>query len=196
MANDFSLSIPKGKAFPETVKAASGEVFPIDADFRTVLKILRLHGDEGVFGIQKVLFTLKWFYKGSPPEDAHEALGLLYGFIKGAGQEDDEPKKKADPQFDYEFDAEEIYVSFIQGYGIDLHEAEFLHWHKFKMLLANLPQESAFAQKIKLRFMDLKKHKGEDYTKMSRAKREVQLPAKHSKEEAAALAEMMEKLRA
>jgi hypothetical protein len=188
---EFSLSRKKERLFPEYVTDEHGECFPVNANFRTVLKILRLFGDNNVQDLHKAAWALEWFYRDKEPEDG---LELMLEFING-------PKKDAGsepapaPAFCCEFDAEEIYVSFLKEYKLDLVSVKFLHWYKFRLLLANLSPESPFYRKINLRFMDLKGHTGEQYSKLSRAKRLVQLPQRLSREEERALNEMRGKLR-
>jgi len=193
--NEFSLSRAKDKIFPTRVRTSGGGYFNINADFRNILKIIRLNGDAEVLDGQKTALTVKWFYGNAWPDDFVEALQLLNGFIRYSHGDDEPNNKQPVRQFDYEFDAEEIYASFIMDYHIDLIEVGFLHWYKFKILLQNLSSESPFAAKIRLRFMDLKDYKGEAYFKLRKAKMSVQLPERLTPEEALAMAEMMEKLR-
>jgi len=195
--NSFSLSYGKDKGgaykiFPERVKTSGGEYFDINADFRNILKIIRLNSDTEALDKDKAELTLKWFYGDILPRNLAEAFNLLNEFIR---YPDGETGGKHIRQFDYEFDAEEIYASFIMDYHIDLIEVGFLHWYKFKILLQNLSSESPFAAKIRLRFMDLKDYKGEAYFKLRKAKMSVQLPKRLTPEEALAMAEMMEKLK-
>lgn len=58
-------------------------------------------------------------------------------------------------------DAEYIYASFYQDYGIDLFEAQGkLHWYKFQALLAGLRQDTKFKEVIEIRTMELPSGKG------------------------------------
>lgn len=160
---------------------------------------MRLYEDYDVIQKQKIAMILQWFYIDKIPPDIIEAIKMMNNFISRKSEntsvKDIKKKKSTDQQFDYEFDAEEIYVSFIRDYHIDLLETEFLHWHKFLILLFNLSSESPFKQKIKLRFADLKNMKGEQYAKASRAKREAQIPIKYTKEEEMAIKSALDELR-
>lgn len=192
---DFSLSHKPDKTFPAYVKAHSGECFFIEPNYRVILKILRLYADDDVIESHKLSLSLKWFYKDNYPSDLKEALNLLYDFIRGAKKAEKYAGKNPKPRFCYEFDAEEIYASFVQQYHIDLLDIDFMHWFKFQILLANLSQDSPFYRKIDLRFADLRGYKGESYTKMARMKRSVQLPVKYSKDEEKALADILKILK-
>lgn len=70
--------------------------------------------------------------------------------------------KKKD--FDFTFDGESIYSSFMVQYGIDLQTVD-MHWHKFKALFDGLGERTPFVQRIKLRNLDIstieKKHQAE-----------------------------------
>lgn len=78
--------------------------------------------------------------------------------------------------FDYEFDAPEIYASFMQLYGIDLFNAT-LHWWQFRALLSGcFYNKCALSEKIRVRNIDPKKC--ENTAEAQRAKDSVQIPAK------------------
>lgn len=53
---------------------------------------------------------------------------------------------------DLDQDAEYIYASFVQAYGIDLIEQQGkLHWHSFKALLNGLPNDTIMQRVIEIR---------------------------------------------
>ena len=124
---DFSLSRTKKKALPDTVEV-DGSVYDIRPGFRNILKILRLQNDPDVLDGHKAELLCRWFFDGEAPEAWAEAFGH---FVR-AGDEPELPAGERD--FDYEFDAPEIYASFRQLYGIDLMD-EDLHWWQFRALL-------------------------------------------------------------
>lgn len=98
-----------------------GSVYDIRPGFRNILKILRLQNDPDVLDGHKAELLRRWFFDGEAPEAWAEAFGH---FVR-AGDEPELPAGERD--FDYEFDAPEIYASFRQLYGIDLMD-EDLHW--------------------------------------------------------------------
>jgi len=142
---------------------------------------------------QKLVLTCKWFYPETQPDDLNLALTYFQTFLKGVprpSQTTHEVVREV-KQFDYEFDGNEIWASFMAVYHIDLLEVEFLHWYKFQVLLVQLPAECAFNSKIELRFRDLKGLKGDRLTKTQRAKQAVQLPVKLSQKEQDVLAKLL-----
>lgn len=78
------------------------------------------------------------------------------------GFEDDEEEAK--PKYSLKHDADYIYASFMQAYGIDLLEEHGkLHWFKFKALLNGLPEDTKFRQVISIRLW--KKDDSDSYDK-------------------------------
>lgn len=169
--NRFTLSYPREKALPQTVEA-DGRVFGINADFRVLLKIFRLFDDPEVGDREKRLLALAWFYKDEIPPDG---MGILYRFVNAEGG------GGGKREFCWEFDAPEIYASFVQQYGIDLFEVDFLHWYKFRALFSGLGPNTPFARKMQLRNADTKDLKNR--AEAEKAKAAVQLPGKQSRTE-------------
>lgn len=148
--------------------------------------------DRDVSQYKRIEKAVHWFFVGEPPDiGLPEIFQAFTEFInpKKITEEDSDDESDGEPdnekQYDYDFDADEIYASFISEYGIDLIDVEFLHWHKFKILLTNLSGDSAFKNKIELRFMDISRFKGQALADIQRAKESVQLPVDLSAEEEA-----------
>ena len=164
---DFSLSRTKKKALPDTVEV-DGSVYDIRPGFRNILKILRLQNDPDVLDGPKAELLRRWFFDGEAPEAWAEAFGH---FVR-AGDEPELPAGERD--FDYEFDAPEIYASFRQLYGIDLMDAD-LHWWQFRALLGGcFLCRCALSEKIRLRHLDVSKC--EDKAAAQRAKDAAAIP--------------------
>lgn len=186
--NNFSLSRKKEQVFPTTIEV-DGEHLVIKPDFRNVLKIMRMLDDDRIYTGYKDTLICKWFFEGEPPKNG---VNLFIEFMTTIDKSNDigcNRHDKKPPRFDFEFDAEEIYSSFLAEYGIDLFQIDFMHWYRFKILLHNLSAESSFKQKIDLRFMDLSGFKGKNLQTMTEAKEAVQLPIKYTKEELAEIEE-------
>lgn len=177
----ISLSRKIEKALPDTIKV-DGSAFKINPDFRNILRILRMLSDDSIMEAQRPMLLAKWFYSGDPPPDPVEPFSnFLAERVDGGGHgksQQTEPPRR----FDFEFDAEEIYTSFLEQYGINLLRTEYLHWHEFMALLAGLGENTAFQRKIHVRFLDTKGLKGDALAKAKRAKDAVQIPTRHSKE--------------
>ncbi len=76
------------------------------------------------------------------------------------------PAKKVEPLIDLDQDAEYLYSSFIQAYGINLiQEQGKLHWFEFKALLNGLPENTIIKQIIHIRSYKPEEHDSDDYKK-------------------------------
>jgi len=192
--NNFLLYQKKDKVFPVKVKlpdkSDGGIFYGINADFRNILRIFAMLKDRNIPEYKKIEKLIQWFYNFSDVDVGKTSIDdFIESFLDFVNGDKRERRNKRDvggdvpymefhePQFDFDFDAEEIYAGFISEYGIDLTETDFLHWYKFKILLGNLPSGSAFKKKIELRVMDLSGYRNYNgYAEMVKAKEAVQLP--------------------
>ena len=87
-----------------------------------------------------------------------------------------------DKVIDYDIDADLIYASFMQAYGIDLTEND-LHWRKFQALLSGLPSETVMSKIIEIRT-----YNGKDKD-MKQLKSKWALPTELTEEEKEAVKE-------
>lgn len=183
--NNFSISRPRAKVLPEKVVADDGREYSVDADFRTVLRCIRVCTDPDVEPKDALYMLMMWFYGGAIVPNAME---LFVRFITTGDSDDADPAK-----MDFEQDADAIYSSFMMDYGIDLLDIEFLHWYKFQALLGGLSEKTALQGRIQLRELDTSHLKGKDKLKAEKAKRRVQLIERISAEEEA-LCDELEKV--
>lgn len=186
----FLLYQKKHKAFQKTVQIG-GKLYDINADFRNILRIFAMLGDENIPGERKQVRLREWLFEDDVSEivSVGESINIFSRFIGMNSQVELYDKlidTDSEPQFCYDFDAKEIYAGFLSEYGIDLFDVDFLHWYKFKLLLENLPPESAFKRKIELRFMDVENMSalgGKKFGELLAAKEAVQLPGKYESDE-------------
>ena len=171
--NSFSLSRRPDSVCPAEVRGADGQAYPVNADFRTVLRCLRMLDDPDEKESRKMLFVCRWFYpEGAPPDGMEQFLAFVRGGDEA--QESGEP-----PVMDFEIDAPEIYASFLQRYGIDLLRDD-LHWNAFRALLCGLGPDTALGRKIETRTMDTSGMNGKAKAEAEKRKRAVALPVRVS----------------
>ena len=182
----------KEKLFPEYI-IISGEKFAVNADFRNILRIFAMMKDKKVPDIKKIFKLQEWFLfeaAESLPCDIIQAFGEFINFEKAGnqgqhGENFENSEIQEERRFCYEFDGREIYASFLSEYNIDLFDCGFLHWYKFKIMLENLSEFSAFKKKIALRFLDLsgisREYSG--FSEIIRAREFVQLPYEYDEKE-------------
>lgn len=166
--HEFSLSHIPRKAWPEAVFGENGQSYEVDADFRTVLKCLRVLRDEDIRERDRLYLLKQWFFRG---QDVPGGLEKFIGFAFGECREPSEQPR----MMDFEQDADAIYASFLMAYGMDLTEIPFLHWYKFLVLLRLLGEDTPLEKRIALRGMDTSKLKGEARIRAERAQQAVAL---------------------
>lgn len=144
--------------------------YEIDTDFRNAIKFELLMQDNKVEKELKIRLILNLFYEDMP-DDIEKALNDVLWLYNG---EDDKlyisNKKVAQNSFSkqiysYEFDHEYIFSAFLDQYGIDLNDIEYMHWWKFKALFKSLKEENQFVKIMSYRGMDLSKIKDNEERK-------------------------------
>ncbi|GHV15515.1 hypothetical protein FACS1894219_12420 [Clostridia bacterium] len=127
--------------------AVGGTAVLIDSDYRTVLRCISLMRDSSVPDAIKFDKIVKWFYRSAAIPEGTAASDMIEAFAEfvSCGESVD---SGGEALFDFDTDAPEIYASFLAVYKVDLAETEFLHWHKFLILLRNLPCDCALLRKI------------------------------------------------
>lgn len=178
MSKRFSLSYPLGETLPEALET-DGISYAIRPDFRVILKIYRLLADPEIAERHKPGMACRMFYAGDYPPGAY--LRLLEWLPLGdPGRRDPNA-----PPMDFEFDADVIYASFLQLYGIDLLRVEYLHWYSFLVLLRGLGEGTALSARLFARGRDTSKLKGKDKQSADIAKQNAQIPKRVSSAEEA-----------
>lgn len=146
---------------PLTVRLCGVET-PVNADFRVMLRIEEL-AEQGLEDAARGVKSLLLFY-GALPEDIGAATECMLWFM-WCGEQEKEGKgrgRPVRPDFSFSFDAPYIYAAFLDQYGIDLVETEFLHWWKFRALLDGLRPEHRFCEIRRCRAMDVTKIKDKE----------------------------------
>ena len=139
-------------ALPTSINL-SGARAPIRSDFRVWMEIEQLYQNAYNGPKERVLMALMLCYEH--PEninDFSEAVSGLLWFFRCGIPTDPRLAKMAEQKafkriYDYEQDAEYIYAAFLEQYGVDLCDIEYLHWWKFKAMFHAL-SEDRFISKI------------------------------------------------
>ncbi len=179
--SNFSLSKNILKVLPNAI-TVDGSTFSVNTDFRIILKVLRMLDDNEILQTHKINLLSKWFYVDELPVNPFMGFVDFVNPKAECGNGATRSKREAQ-RFCFEFDAGEIYSSFMSEYGIDLLEIPFLHWEKFLILFKNLPSDSVLNKKVELRFLDTSDFKGETRIKAEEQKQLVQIPIKGNRDE-------------
>lgn len=152
---------------PETIKV-SGNIFSIDTDFRASIRFELMMLDPEIPREEQALRMLRIYLPGIDfdarepdnrtlfiAEHADEVVRRLCDFYTGAERAARRRGKSSAGGkriYDYDFDAAEIYASFLSAYNIDLNRSH-LHWWQFHDLFLSLPDDTAIKKIMRIRAM-------------------------------------------
>nr|DAE98567.1 MAG TPA: hypothetical protein [Caudoviricetes sp.] len=178
------------------------DVYPMNISFNKVLKVIELINDDDIEEIYKPylaiqIFTDVDFTQALTPEQAMAIFKMIFEeHIRVIPAKDTAPvldlagnpikskirsksqSESTERLFSLKYDAEYIYSSFFQAYGIDLIDAQnSLHWKKFNALLNGLPSDTKFSEVLKIRSYKPQKGDSKQYKEsMRKLKKEYALP--------------------
>ncbi|GAA0084582.1 hypothetical protein UT300007_10210 [Clostridium sp. CTA-7] len=137
--------------------------YEINSDFRTSILFELLMQDDNLSEEDKLYYALDLYYP-ILPENINKAVEEILLFYE-CGKENENNsssrgKNKVIGQiYSFEYDDEYIYSAFLDQYGIDLQDIEFLHWWKFKAMFKALKEDNEIVKIIGYRSIDLSKVK-------------------------------------
>ena len=99
-----------------------------------------------LFNSETVMEQIIWFFNCGFKEDEQKIK-----YIK----EHDIVIEKPDKHYDYDYDADSIYASFMYDYKIDLQDIDTMHWWKFNALLRGLSDDTRFKKILHIRTYDM-----------------------------------------
>ena len=178
------------------------DVYPMNISFNRVLKVIELVNDEDVEELYKPylaiqIFTDVDFTQALTPKQATAIFKMIFEEhirvipakatapvldLKGnpikSKIRSKSQTESTERLFSLKYDAEYIYSSFLQAYGIDLIDAQHsLHWKKFNALLNGLPDDTKFSEVLKIRSYKPQKGDSKRYKEsMRKLKKEYALP--------------------
>lgn len=166
--------------------------YPIKTDFRVWLNFGRMiseaakNGNTGEAFMNALCAVMDFDKISSLSGNYKELFSALFKFYCGGNVPSKKEKrrntKKTRAIYDFFEDADYIFASFFQIYGIDLSE-NHLHWHKFLALFKSLPEDCKFSKILSYRSCDTSKMKGEEKKFYSEMKEYYALPDNRSREE-------------
>lgn len=175
---------------PTTV-TVGGIEYPINTDFRTSILFEQMAVDEDIKKEKKWRYLLEYYYEGVRVTDENvnglveEAL-KFYRCERGQLQLSDEDcsdssRSSSDKIYDFDYDDMYIYSAFLQQYGIDLQDIEYLHWWKFKAMFNSLKEDCKFCKILEYRSVDLSQIQNDEQRKHYKSMKELyKLPTRIS----------------
>ena len=122
--------------------------------------------------IEKAIDDIIWFY----------SCGKIEHFSDKESKK--KTKNKTSNIYDFNYDDGFIYSAFMQQYGIDLQEIDYLHWWKFKSLFNSLNSDTKIVEIMGYRSLDLGTIKDKkEKTRLKKLKDIYRLPDMRTEEE-------------
>lgn len=160
---------------PTTVNIED-EDYEINSDFRTSILFELLMQDDDLDDKDKIIQALELYYP-TMPSNLNDAVEKMLWFYRG-GKNEFETKNtrkgnnKSTQIYSYDYDDDYIYSAYLDQYGIDLQDIEYLHWWKFKAMFKALKEDNMIVKIMGYRSMDISKIKDKEqkeyYTKMKK----------------------------
>lgn len=149
-----------------------GEDYKINSDFRTSILFELLMQDNSISEEDKIIQALELYYP-ILPKNLNEAVEKILWFYRCGKDEVINKNKgtgKSTNVYSYLHDDDYIYSAFLDQYGVDLQDIEYLHWWKFKAMFKSLKEDNEIVKIMGYRAMDVNKIKDKEqkahYTKM------------------------------
>ena len=152
------------------------EQYEINSDFRTAIIFEMLMQDDEVNEYDKIFTALELFYPVIPTnlQEAIDKIMWFYaGEVNNVNNSVGKGVTKSEQQYNYEYDADYIFAAFLDQYGIDLNEIEYIHWWKFKALFKNLKEDNLIVKIMQYRSIDLRKIKDKEEQKRYKELKEL-----------------------
>lgn len=148
------------------------EEYEINTNFRESILFELMMQDNSISEEDKIIQALELYYP-KLPKDLNKAIeGILWFYRCGKDEVENKNKGtgKSTNVYSFEYDDDYIYSAFLDQYGVDLQDVDYLHWWKFKAMFRGLKEDNEIVKIMGYRAMDVNKIKDKEqkahYTKM------------------------------
>ena len=155
-----------------SVVSVNGIRYQLETDYRAAVAFELLVDS----GEERLAELLKPFYPHGYPPNVEGAVEAALWFYRGGDDipEATDKKEKKPRSYSFEVDAEVIFADFWRYYKVDL-SSENLHWWTFRALLAGLPDDSGYKQRIYYRTCDLKGLPKAEHARIKRIRKAIEI---------------------
>ena len=152
-----------------------GVEYEINSNFRYGILFELLMQDSTIGEKEKILMALELYYP-EIPKNINEAIDKIVWFYRCGknitSQKCTGKDREATQIYSFEYDDDYIYSAFLDQYGVDLQDIEYLHWWKFKAMFKSLKEDNMIVKIMGYRNIDLSKIKDKEqkdyYKKMQK----------------------------
>ena len=137
--------------------------FEINSNFRQSILFEELILNEDISKEEVQDKAIQLYYK-QPIIQSYRPLalqGIIWFYSCGRSEEETTSRKehynniKSSDIYSFKYDDEYIYSAFLDQYGIDLQDIDYLHWWKFKAMFKSLKSDNKIVEIMGYRSMDL-----------------------------------------
>ena len=175
--------------------AYQGKTYVINLSFDTVISFYQLLDDDHFSAEEKIMVAFQMFFDFEPRDAdfAVAAFEQINDYLRQSpyGDNDDDVSNndmqgnvtKPVKYYSFTQDAEAIYSSFMEQYGINLlDEKGKMHWDEFKALFAGLNYKTYMSRIIQIRMRDTSKLEGQELTDAINAQQYYELDENKTEE--------------
>lgn len=132
---------------PPKEAVLDGIPYTFHTDFRTAIRFETMILSGEYSDEVKIQKALELFYP-IIPGNIEEAVNYIIWFYAGGKKEKKAGGSDSGAAYSFEEDDEYIYSAFLDQYGIDLQEVEYLHWWRFKAMFKALKEDNEIVKII------------------------------------------------
>ncbi|MGN1411452.1 MAG: Gp15 family bacteriophage protein [Oscillospiraceae bacterium] len=157
--------------------------YPIVTDFRSWIAFFDMINDDILEDKDKVIASLNWF-KDKVPNDLEKAYNGLISFaradeINPKFNKNSEKSQNNKQILSYLYDSPYILGAFLQTYGINLRNIDYMHWYEFRALLDALPEDTPIKKRMSYRSVNVAEIKDKKEKKRIKAiQLDIALPSR------------------
>lgn len=172
-------------AYPHFV-SIRGEKIAIKTDYKTALRCFDVINDENISDLERALAVVYILYGYIPDDELiSDYLDKAQKFLQCGESKEEQDGKEAD--MDFNIDRKYINASFMSDYHIDLEQSPNMHFWQFCELIQGLTDKCVLSRIRHIRNCDVKDYAEKDRPAIRKAKEELALPMKQTKEQQEAI---------
>ncbi len=131
---------------PTKIKV-NDHIYPINYDFRTVIRILQAFEDNELTDSEKVYIMLKNLYKDEIPEDDYEEASIKAVKFIDLGENQVKESSKA-RTYSFKKDGNYIFTGINATHHTDVEKESDLHWWKFMSMFMDMSPDCFFGELV------------------------------------------------
>ena len=164
------------------------EGLKINTNFRSFILFELLMQDSQINKEDKIALALELFYEEFTHDIKKAVNGIIWFYTRGKkvkeNKEETNQQNNKKKIYSFEHDAGLIYTAFLDQYGVDLNEIDYLHWFKFKAMFEGLKGDNKICEIMGYRSVHVGKIKDkEEKKRYKKLQREWALPDDRTEEE-------------